>query len=32
VATHNERLVGRHSAPALHISNGRLADGDERGL
>ena len=23
VATHNETLVGRHPAPALHISNGR---------
>jgi cell division transport system ATP-binding protein len=25
VATHNEALVGRHLAPALHISDGRLA-------
>jgi cell division transport system ATP-binding protein len=25
VATHNERLVARHPAPALHIANGRLA-------
>src|SRR3984957_11057566 len=32
VATHNETLVGRHPAPALHIANGRLADSDERGL
>ncbi len=24
VATHNELLVGRHPAPALHIANGRL--------
>jgi cell division transport system ATP-binding protein len=32
VATHNERLVGRHPAPALHISDGRLvfADGRDR--
>jgi len=26
VATHNETLVGRHPAPALHIANGRLAE------
>src|SRR5580698_6272619 len=32
VATHNETLVGRHPSPALHISNGRLAAGDELGL
>jgi ABC-type lipoprotein export system ATPase subunit len=25
VATHNESLVARHPAPALHIANGRLA-------
>jgi cell division transport system ATP-binding protein len=25
VATHNETLVARHPAPALHIANGRLA-------
>ena len=31
VATHNELLVGRHPAPALHIYNGRLADSEERG-
>jgi putative ABC transport system ATP-binding protein len=31
VATHNERLVERHPAPALHIANGRLVDGYERG-
>ena len=31
VATHNESLVGRHPAPALHIYNGRLADSEERG-
>jgi cell division transport system ATP-binding protein len=30
VATHNESLVGRHPAPALHIDNGRLADSEER--
>src|ERR1700677_1237627 len=28
VATHNETLVGRHPAPALHIANGRLAEND----
>jgi cell division transport system ATP-binding protein len=32
VATHNESLVGRHPAPALHIYNGRLADSEETGL
>jgi cell division transport system ATP-binding protein len=32
VATHNESLVGRHPAPAFHIYNGRLADGEETGL
>ena len=32
VATHNELLVGRHPAPALHIFNGRLADSEETGL
>ena len=29
VATHNESLVARHPAPALHIANGRLVRGDE---
>jgi cell division transport system ATP-binding protein len=32
VATHNESLIGRHPAPALHIHNGRLADSEETGL
>ena len=31
VATHNEALVGRHPAPALRISGGRLAPGEEHG-
>ena len=30
VATHNERLVSRHPAPALHISDGRLVRGPAR--
>ena len=32
VATHNETLVGRHPARALHIANGRLAAIDGQGL
>jgi cell division transport system ATP-binding protein len=32
VATHNEMLVGRHPAPALHIANGRLSASDGRRL
>jgi cell division transport system ATP-binding protein len=32
VATHNESLAGRQPAPALHVYNGRLAHGEERGL
>jgi cell division transport system ATP-binding protein len=31
VATHNEMLVARHPAPALHIANGRLTDRDGPG-
>jgi cell division transport system ATP-binding protein len=30
VATHNEALVARHPAPALHIANGRLVAADGR--
>jgi cell division transport system ATP-binding protein len=29
VATHNESLVERHPAPALHICNGRVADSED---
>jgi cell division transport system ATP-binding protein len=32
VATHNDSLVGRHPAPALHIYDGRLAESEEFGL
>ena len=31
VATHNETLVARHPAPALHIADGRLMDRDGPG-
>lgn len=31
VATHNDALVARHPAPALHIANGRIATGGGSG-